>query len=312
MFGLFKKKPKQPSLLEMLANTPPEKREALKKQFEEFAQGESNEVEEVIAHLHGGQTEYLARLGSALERSTVAVMVKDPKDIQNPLIVQNPSGYPVLMVFTQDKRANKALEKHPESRHLAHVSFKDLLARVGPEMGLVINPYAEVLSFRFNPQQLNALKGCMLKDLPPPEAPRSHALNHFVQPLNDLERDIIAFHRREIPVQKFLEKFFKARVSVLCDHEQIAFNNQGPGLVQKPHLYSIIQPDVVFLAVFSHMDRAKIVKDPKMRFTVESVAEEFLLSFETSHVGLVINPHWDINFHWSPQQLAEIKGMLRR
>lgn len=146
----------------------------------------------------------------------------------------------------------------------------------------------------------------------PPEPPRASAPNHITEPLNEFERYLVAFHRREIRIQKFLEEFFNAQVYLLCDKEQFRFGDQGASVTEKPTLYSIITPDTKFLAMFSHIERAKAVKDPAFRFAVQVLAGEFFMGFETGSVGLALNPYWDINFHWSPQQLASIVGTIRR
>ena len=147
----------------------------------------------------------------------------------------------------------------------------------------------------------------------PSEPPRANAPNHFAAPLSDFEHYILAFHRREIPIQKFLEEFFNAQVFVLSDHEQFSFGDQGASLAQKPRLFSIIQPEVTFLTMFSHADRARPVQDkhPDMRFALQLHAGEFLMGL-ASDIGLALNPYWDINFHWSPKQLSAIKETMKR
>ena|SRR5262245_12444397 len=146
----------------------------------------------------------------------------------------------------------------------------------------------------------------------PPEPPRASAANHFAEPLNEFERYLLAFHRREIPIQKFLEEFFNAKVFLLCDHDPSKSGAPGVPTAEKPMLYSIVTPDAKFLAMFSDLERARAVKDPAFKFAVAVLAGEFFMGFETGGIGLALNPYWDINFHWSPEQLAGIKGTISR
>jgi hypothetical protein len=302
----------------MLANSLPEKSDALVKQFEGFSKGDINDVEIIITYLQGGRTKYLAQLGPALERSTVTVMLKDPKDIQHPLFFKSPRGYPVLMVFTQEIRAKKALEKHPEYHHLAHIAFKNLIAGVGVEMGLVINPYEEILTFQFNPQQLNALKGCMLKDLPPSLAQEPMRLaqgmpGKFEGPENDLESKLMAFRHRQIDAPRFLEFLFNSQVFVLPQKDSFEQSGDKIVLAKDPHLFSITYPEYVALAVYTSKTSIKPTMDqyPDFRFAA-TVQTGGSLSNIASHSGLVINPYWDINLEWNPSQTEQIKGMIHR
>lgn len=321
MFGLFKQKSKQPSLPEMLANTPPEKREALNKQFEEFAAGEINDVEGIITYLQGGRTEYLARLGPALERSIVTVMLKDPTDVQHPLILQSPRGYPVLMVFTQDKRAQTALGKYPENRYLAHIPFKSLLEGVGDEMGLVINPYEDILTFQFNPQQLKALRRCMLKPEPQSSPLKQEPMRlaqgmpgKFEGPENELEQMVVAFRQRQIDAPRFLGILFNSQVFVLPQKDSFEQSEDKKIVLRKdPHLFSITYPEYVALAIYTSKTRIKPTMDkfPDFRFSATVHAGDFLSNI-VSRSGLVINPYWDINLEWNPGQMEQIKGMIHR
>lgn len=320
MFGFFKQKPKQPSLPEMLANTPPEKREALKKQFEEFAEGDINEVEGAITYLQGGRTEYLATLCSALVRSEVAVLLKEPNNLQHPLVLPSPKGYPILAVFTQNKRANKAIAKHPDRQYLAHVSFKDLVALVGEEMGLVINPYEEIVTFQFNPQQLKALKGCMFKDSPPQPPPVQEPIRlaqgmpgKFEAAENELENKLMAFRHRQIDSTRFLEILFNSEVFVLPQKDSFEQSGDKIVLAKKPTVFCLNYPDHFALAIYTSHTRIKPTTDkyPEFRFAATVHAGDFLSNI-ASRSGLVINPYWDINLEWNPNQVEQIKGMLRR
>lgn len=147
---------------------------------------------------------------------------------------------------------------------------------------------------------------------PPVEPPRAIAPNHFDQPQNAFEQQILAFYRRQIGIQQFLASFFNAQVIVLSDHEQFDFTGGQASLVQTPKLFAIKAPTFNFVAVYSHMLRAQPVyaKHPEMRFASQALGGELLLALDPL-AGIAINPGWDINFHWEPQQVEAIRKTIR-
>jgi hypothetical protein len=150
---------------------------------------------------------------------------------------------------------------------------------------------------------------------PPPlpaEPPRAIAPNHFDLPQNAFEHQILAFHRKQIGIQQFLASFFNAQVVVLSDHQQFDFAGGQASLVQTPKLFAIKAPTFNFVAVYSHTLRADPVyaKHPDMRFASQALGGELLLALDPA-AGVVINPGWDINFHWEPQQVEAVRKTIR-
>lgn len=146
---------------------------------------------------------------------------------------------------------------------------------------------------------------------PPAEPPRANAPNHFDHPQNEFEQHIIAFHRKEIGIQQFLESLFNAEIVVLSDHEESKFAD-GPSLrVEASKLYTIQAPDFEFLSIFSHLSRAKpvVAIRPELRAAIRMSGGELLLGMKGT-VGIVLNPGWDIDLHWEPAQVAAIRKTL--
>ena len=131
-------------------------------------------------------------------------------------------------------------------------------------------------------------------------------------PENDLERVLLAFRQRQIPVQDFLESLFNAQVFILPKQADLARDGARIKLVADPHLFSITYPEYVALAIYTSHVRIQPTKDqyPEFRLAVEVHAGQFLSGL-ASRCGLVINPYWDINIEWNADQMDRIKQMMR-
>ena len=147
----------------------------------------------------------------------------------------------------------------------------------------------------------------------PAEPPRANAPNRLDEPKNDFERAMLAKHRREIDVHRFIETLFNSSLYILVPEGQFTGTADQPRLVSNPTLFSIIEPTVTFLAFFSSPERATPVREhyPDFRYAVAVHAGDFIMSLAPG-AGLVINPYWDINFQWSPEQVAGIKNLLTK
>jgi hypothetical protein len=147
----------------------------------------------------------------------------------------------------------------------------------------------------------------------PPEPPRAKAPNRFADPANDFERAMLAKHRREIDVHRFIEVLFNSSVYVLAPEGQFTGTSERPRLVANPRPFCIIDPKVTFLALFSSSERATPVRAhyPEFRYAVALHAGDFIMSLAPG-AGLIINPYWDINFQWTPEQVAGIKSLVTK
>jgi hypothetical protein len=140
---------------------------------------------------------------------------------------------------------------------------------------------------------------------PPPTS------GHFTDPINELEHAIIAKSRGEIDVYKFIEILFNSNIAVVVPDGQFTMTDGTAALVENPRMFSIMEPGINFLAFFSSAQRAARVKEkyPEYRYAVALHAGDLLMSLGSGY-GLIINPGWDINFRWSPDQVAAIKKMI--
>ena len=124
---------------------------------------------------------------------------------------------------------------------------------------------------------------------------------------------MLAKHRREIDVNQFIEVLFNSTLYVFAPEGQFTGTPVQPRLVSNPRLFAIIEPTVTFLAFFSSPERVTPVREhyPEFRYAVAVHAGDFIMSLAPG-AGLVINPYWDINFQWSPEQVTGIKNLLTK
>lgn len=135
----------------------------------------------------------------------------------------------------------------------------------------------------------------------------------FADPQNEFEEALIQLSRKELPVQKFLEKFFNSSVYVLLPEGQVTNIGDQVKLVPHPRVFALERPGHDSVCVYSHPSRAHPTRElyPDFKFEYEVTAGTFLFGIEGS-VGVAINPYWDINFEWSNHQLAAMKEQMRR
>jgi len=135
----------------------------------------------------------------------------------------------------------------------------------------------------------------------------------FGAPLNEFEQLLIAKHRKELDIYDFLDAFFNAKLGLLVPEDQLDLSGGEPRLVQNPRLFSIIKPDANYLAFFSCAERAKpaMSRYPQYRHVATVRAGDFIMSLHPGF-GIVINPYWDINFWWAPDQVNDIRGIMKK
>lgn len=121
---------------------------------------------------------------------------------------------------------------------------------------------------------------------------------------------MLAKHRREIDVYQFIEAFFTSCLYVFVPEGQFTGMPEQPRLVSNPKLFAIVEPTVTFVALFTSPERGAPVREhyPEFRYAVAVDAGDFIMAL-TPSTGLIINPYWDINFEWSPEQVAGIKNI---
>lgn len=106
-----------------------------------------NELEQQLHAAQLGETSSEAFMQQLVE-AQVFMPVKDDQTaggIQRstraqPLVVADPSGLSVLVLFTSPERAKGFLQDYPEFRGGLLTEFKWILERMEPGFGIVINP----------------------------------------------------------------------------------------------------------------------------------------------------------------------------
>jgi hypothetical protein len=134
----------------------------------------------------------------------------------------------------------------------------------------------------------------------------------FDEPKNELEKAIIAVRNRELPAPKFIEYFLNSTVYVAVPAGQFQKTEKGISLVQNPTLFTITYPEYTCLCFYSHESRLKPTYDqfPDFKYAVAICAGDLIIGIQ-NHIGLVINPYYDINLEWNADQVARIKEMIK-
>ncbi|HJV22881.1 MAG TPA: SseB family protein [Holophagaceae bacterium] len=106
------------------------------------------------------QEAFLAHLLEAkvvvlLEKAVDSVEAWD--DTNPPMILNSPSGFPVLAVFSSRERIRPAQADPANPKAAFEVDFRWLLRGVQPELGLVMNP-GSAIGFEMPPADVQALK----------------------------------------------------------------------------------------------------------------------------------------------------------
>lgn len=86
---------------------------------------------------------------SALLASQIFILIdgEPPPDAESepkPLVLESPSGFDALLLFTTPGRATPFAQRFPQFAHGLLVDCRWLLSRIGPGLGLAINPGWEV------------------------------------------------------------------------------------------------------------------------------------------------------------------------
>ena len=131
---------------------------------------------------------------------------------------------------------------------------------------------------------------------------------------NELEKSFIAFREREISVQQFLEVLLNSKAYVLVPEGQFSVTEDGtPSLKEDPHIFCITNPEYVTLCVYTSNKRCNptIDKYPEFRYAVQTQVGDLIMGIQNK-IGLVINPYWDVNTEWTPDQVQSIKEMFNK
>ena len=135
----------------------------------------------------------------------------------------------------------------------------------------------------------------------------------FTSPENELERVLVAFRQREASIPDLLDALFNSTIFVVTVEPGLAWADNKPQLVPNASLFSMIYPEFNALGIFTSLSRTLPVsrEHAEFRFAVAVPAGEFLSGL-TGRFGLIINPYWDMNLQWNPEQVERIRAMMRR
>jgi hypothetical protein len=97
-----------------------------------------------------------------LATSTVELALSENNPASPPLALVSASNYSMLAVFTQEKRAAKCQEKHPEHRYFLRLPFTVALKQLKKGAGIIINPYEETMVYEMSPDMLDAIRPVLL------------------------------------------------------------------------------------------------------------------------------------------------------
>ena len=109
-----------------------------------------NELEQALLDAQNGRCTVPEFFGALLRAQVYLLLDKevDPGGqwdaTLNPCVLSNSTGSPVLAAFTAPERATGWTERLPRFAHGLLVSFPWVLLRLGPKIGLVLNPEGRV------------------------------------------------------------------------------------------------------------------------------------------------------------------------
>ncbi len=153
--------------------------------------------------------------------------------------------------------------------------------------------------------------------IPPsiPVATNPNAPLPFGTPENELERALLAKHKREIDVIQLINTVFNSQISILVPEDQFTTVEGKRQLVSNPRIFTLTQQSGPFLVMFSSPKRTKPAIDrySQFRYAAEVHAGNFLMSMPQSlSFGLIINPYWEAYIQWMPDQLQQIRARVRQ
>lgn len=216
MFNFFKPKKSQastikdslqgrsyPSLTERRDD--PEFKRKLNWELEQFKDKEPSTLEATLMGLVVGQAE-MPQFFGALEEAKVILLTRK----EHPLVIEHGDGNIYLTAFTNVDKAAFAVEHcetHKDAGIIPVVDILDQFFRQPkfPNLGFWINPYDDVLTFRFNPEQARwfcqkSLSRLAKKEekIVPPSLPQD------TQTVDETEKPILVFdaYGREMRVSR--------------------------------------------------------------------------------------------------------------
>ena len=136
----------------------------------------ANELETALVEAQNGQRTVPEFFGSLLRSQVYLLLDREiGADGQldasvNPCVLSNAAGSPVLAAFTSPERANGWTERLPQFAHGLLVSFPWVLLRLGPKVGLVLNPECAV-GVEIGAEALVKLKERIIASQPGARAP---------------------------------------------------------------------------------------------------------------------------------------------
>lgn len=124
-----------------------------------FKDEELSVLEATLMGFVTGQADLYQFFGALRQADVVLLTRPDKPSI--PLAVEDEDGNPYLAVFTHIDKAILAVDHHDAYRGSGDMKIRDVMDlffdQLGlKQLGLWINPYDKVLTFRFNPEQARA------------------------------------------------------------------------------------------------------------------------------------------------------------
>lgn len=158
MFGMLKKlwgvrTPGPPPL-------PAQRAAEINQAFEQFADGEIIPLEGAMAMLNvNGSAAHVFEAIHALSKAELFLLMREDDPTGTPLTLQTEDGPPVLIAFTQVRRAAVGQEKFPGFGFIVGVPATDILYRMNGQTGLLINPGEPVIRWGLVPEMVQTVKG---------------------------------------------------------------------------------------------------------------------------------------------------------
>lgn len=134
-------------------------------------------------------------------------------------------------------------------------------------------------------------------------------MNQPFEPLNELERDLVAAQQNQMPVTGFLQTLQASKVFILIDREPGPRNVWDSGAAPMVLSNAGKTP---FLALFTAPERAGEWSKRQTAFSV-GLSTDFasLLEGMAPDLGIVINPGLQVGFEMQPSTVARLRTQAR-
>ncbi len=268
-------------------------RKAIISELERAGRGEDiNLIEGTILRMQieSPTIEHIADFGQACLKGKLFMLCTSQKEtLEDTLIFEKENDAPLLVLCTSKERAEKVWEKAPGHTHLVSLPFAHLVELMPPNLGFIINPYCEAVSFTMPPSKVESLRS-VYKSL------ERERLTEVDENLNTIEKAIIEHNEGINRDREILEALCSIQLHLPCTNEDAT----QPLIIQGANN----EPSVT---VCTSERRIKDMGDLRKKVqTVKVIQLAQYLHEIAKPVALIFNPGWKYPFTLPVESVQKI------